>query len=149
MVTSKTEDYCFLECETVLSRVGVITDGVCIDHLYTRLVNTSSYSATANLYNSQITTAPNQPFPACCVFTSRFLATASNSRDSQLHALRFYPHSRPRKTNLNSQLSSLFIKSQHGRHRKHRSSTVACMLRQLPSNTESPLSNGSIRHSIT
>jgi hypothetical protein len=34
------------------------------------------------LYNSQLTTAPTKPFPACCVFTSRSLATASNSGDS-------------------------------------------------------------------
>jgi hypothetical protein len=40
-----------------------------------------NYSATGNLYNSQITTTLVKPFPACCVF-SRFLATASNSGDS-------------------------------------------------------------------
>jgi hypothetical protein len=51
-----------------------------IDHLYTRLV--SNYSATANLLNSQITTAPAKSFPACCVFTSLSLETASNSGDS-------------------------------------------------------------------
>jgi hypothetical protein len=48
-----------------------------IDHLYTRLGTTSNYSATANLHNSQITSAPAKPFPACCVFTSRSLVTAS------------------------------------------------------------------------
>jgi streptolysin S family bacteriocin protoxin len=53
-----------------------------IDHLYTRLGITSNYSATANLHNSQITTAPAKPFSACCVFTSRSLAMASNSGDS-------------------------------------------------------------------
>jgi hypothetical protein len=52
-----------------------------VDHLYTPLGITSSYNATANLHNSQITTAPAKPFPACCVFISRFLATASNSGD--------------------------------------------------------------------
>jgi hypothetical protein len=52
-----------------------------IDHLYTRLVTTSNYSATAN-HNSQITPAPAKPFSACCVFTSSSLATASNSGDS-------------------------------------------------------------------
>jgi hypothetical protein len=36
----------------------------------------------SNLHNSPITTAPAKPFPACCVFTSRSLATASNSVDS-------------------------------------------------------------------
>jgi hypothetical protein len=53
-----------------------------IDHLYTRFGTTSNYSATANLHSSQITAAPAEPFPACCVFISRFLAAASNSGDS-------------------------------------------------------------------
>jgi hypothetical protein len=53
-----------------------------IDHLYTRLGTTSNYSATANLHNSQITTALAIPFPAFCVFTSCSLATASNSGHS-------------------------------------------------------------------
>jgi hypothetical protein len=58
-----------------------------IDHLYTRIGTTSNYSATANLQNSQITTAPAKPFPACCVFTSHSPAKASNSGDvSALHA---------------------------------------------------------------
>jgi hypothetical protein len=35
-----------------------------IDHLYTRLGTTSSYSTTSNLQNSQITTAPAKPLPA-------------------------------------------------------------------------------------
>jgi hypothetical protein len=43
---------------------------------------TLNYSANADLHNSQITTAPAEPFPACYVFTSRSLATASNSGDS-------------------------------------------------------------------
>jgi hypothetical protein len=52
-----------------------------IDHLYTRLVITSNYRATANLHSSQITTVHAKPFPAYCVFTSRFLTTAFNSGD--------------------------------------------------------------------
>jgi hypothetical protein len=52
-----------------------------IDHLYTRLGTTSSYSATTDLYNSQITTAPAKHFPFCCVFTVP-LVTASNNGDS-------------------------------------------------------------------
>jgi hypothetical protein len=52
------------------------------DHLYRWLRTTSSYSAFANLHKSQITTAPAKPFPACGVFTSHSLATASNSGDS-------------------------------------------------------------------
>jgi hypothetical protein len=53
-----------------------------IYHLYIRLRITISYCATANLRNSQITTAPAKYFPACCVFTNRFLVTASNTGDS-------------------------------------------------------------------
>jgi hypothetical protein len=55
-----------------------------IDHLhvYTRPEIISNCSAAANLHNLQITTASSKPFPACCVFTSRSLATASNSKDS-------------------------------------------------------------------
>jgi hypothetical protein len=52
-----------------------------IDHLYTRLGSTSTYSTTAKLHNSQITTAPAKNFRPCCVFIC-FLATASNSGDS-------------------------------------------------------------------
>jgi hypothetical protein len=51
-----------------------------IDHLYTRLGTTSNYGAIANLHNSLIT-APAKPSPACCVFTSCSLVTASNSGD--------------------------------------------------------------------
>jgi hypothetical protein len=50
-----------------------------IDHLFTTLGTTSNYSATANLYTLQITAAPDKLLPACCVLTSLFLATASNS----------------------------------------------------------------------
>jgi hypothetical protein len=53
-----------------------------IDHLYTRLGTTSNYSAIAYLHTLQITPATAKPFPACCVFISRSLATASNSGDS-------------------------------------------------------------------
>jgi hypothetical protein len=41
-------------------RIGLVTQF--IDHLYTRLVSTSNYSATANHHNSQIVTAPAKPF---------------------------------------------------------------------------------------
>jgi hypothetical protein len=52
------------------------------DHLHRRLVSTSNYSPTANLHSSHTITAPAKSFPACCVFTSRSLATVSNSWDS-------------------------------------------------------------------
>jgi hypothetical protein len=57
------------------------------DHLRTRLVSKSNYGAMADLHNSQITTATAKRFPACCVFTSLYLATASNSRDSSISRL--------------------------------------------------------------
>jgi hypothetical protein len=53
-----------------------------IDNLYIRLGTTSNYSATFNLHNSQMTTAHAKSFPACCVFTSRSLPTASNNGHS-------------------------------------------------------------------
>jgi hypothetical protein len=52
-----------------------------IDHVYTPLGTTSNYSVTANLHNSQITTPTAKPFPACCAFISRVLATDLNSGD--------------------------------------------------------------------
>jgi hypothetical protein len=45
-------------------------------------LQTIMYSATANLHDSQITTAPVKQFPACCVFTRHFLVTAPNRRNS-------------------------------------------------------------------
>jgi hypothetical protein len=53
-------------------------------HILTQIGITSNYNATANLHNSQITTAPAKLFPAFCVFTSSSLATASNSEDSSV-----------------------------------------------------------------
>jgi hypothetical protein len=62
-----------------------------IDHLHTRLGITSNYSATANIRNSQIITAPAKRFPACCVFMSRSLGRpdclqdSSSARTTQKH----------------------------------------------------------------
>jgi hypothetical protein len=53
-----------------------------IDQFNTWLVTTLNYSAIADLYTSQITTAHAKSFPACRVFTSRSLVTAYNSGDS-------------------------------------------------------------------
>jgi hypothetical protein len=53
-----------------------------IDRLYTRLGSTSTYSATAKLHIHKSPQHTLSPFPACCVFTSRSLATAYNSGDS-------------------------------------------------------------------
>jgi hypothetical protein len=61
------------------------------DHLYTQLGTTSSHSAAAELHTLQFTTAPAKPFPACCVLTSRSLATARNSGASRAQALLSQP----------------------------------------------------------
>jgi hypothetical protein len=52
-----------------------------IDHLhvYTRLVNTSNYRTTANLHNSQITTAHAKSSQSA--FASHFLVTDLNDGD--------------------------------------------------------------------
>jgi hypothetical protein len=57
-----------------------------IDRLYTQFGTISNYSATADLYNSQIITQLSKSFPACCVLTSRSLV--SNSGDSWASALK-------------------------------------------------------------
>jgi hypothetical protein len=49
-----------------------------IDRLYTRIVSTSNYSATANLHN-------------CYVSTSRSLATDSNNGDSSASCVQVLP----------------------------------------------------------
>jgi hypothetical protein len=54
-----------------------------IDHLRTPLGTASNYIAIANLHSLQITTLSF--FPVSCVFTSRSLATASNSGDGSAY----------------------------------------------------------------
>jgi hypothetical protein len=82
----------------ILSRVGVTTHGYglvneFVDHLYIQLGTTSNYSTTADLHNWHTTAAPAKSFPACCVFSSRSLATASNCGYSCVSALRLSLHS--------------------------------------------------------
>jgi hypothetical protein len=60
---------------------------VFIDHLCTRLGTPNNFSAISNFHNSQITIASAKSFPACCVVTSRFLVTASNTVNSSASAL--------------------------------------------------------------
>jgi hypothetical protein len=77
----------------IVTCMSVTIDGFWIgfiDLLYTRLGNTSNYSATANLYNSQITTAPANPFSARSVFTSSCLVTASNNGYSSCSMLKSF-----------------------------------------------------------
>jgi hypothetical protein len=72
------------------------------DHLYTQLGTTSNYSAIANLHTSQITAATTKSSPACYVFTSRSLVTASNSGDSSASALTPFPPGHRLRTELRS-----------------------------------------------
>jgi hypothetical protein len=53
-----------------------------IGRFKTRLVTTLNYSAIVDLHILQITTAHAKSFPACSVFTSSCLVTASNSGES-------------------------------------------------------------------
>jgi hypothetical protein len=71
----------------ILSSVWVTIDGVWIGELiYWPLTHTArnykQLKCHTNLHNSQVTTAPAKLFPACRVFTSPSLATASKSGDS-------------------------------------------------------------------
>jgi hypothetical protein len=70
--------------------------------LLTQLGTTSNYSATADLHILQFITAPVKPSPACCVLTSRSLATASNSGDSSASRPYVLFHSRRCRTLVNS-----------------------------------------------
>jgi hypothetical protein len=103
------------ECDSLR---GPGLDIGCIHHLYTRPGTTSNHSATANLHNSQMTTAPAKPFTACCVFTKRSLATASNSGDSSASALKSSLHSLPYKIDLVDPFMFL-LTPLHGPSRKH------------------------------
>jgi hypothetical protein len=76
-----------------------------IDHLYTPLGSTSNYSAIANPRTSQTPKHPLSPFPACCVFISRSLATASNSGVSSASRSQVPPSQPPCRTQLSTELT--------------------------------------------
>jgi hypothetical protein len=105
-------------------RGGFGLDIQSIDRLYTQLGTTSNYSATANLHNSQITTAPVKPFPAYCVFTSCSLVTASNSGDYSDSVLKPSLLSLPYITDLDAPVLFL-VTPRHGPSRQHRSFSYA------------------------
>jgi hypothetical protein len=56
-----------------------------IDHLHTQLLTTSNYNATTDLHTLQITVT--EAHIKSSVFTSRFLVTALNNRDSSASVL--------------------------------------------------------------
>jgi hypothetical protein len=70
------------------SRRGLGLDIEFSDHLNTQLVITFNYSAIADLHTLQITTAHTKSFPACSVFTSSCLVTASNNGYSSASGLK-------------------------------------------------------------
>jgi hypothetical protein len=106
------------------------------DHLYTRLGTASSHSAVANPHTLQITT---NSFPACCVFSSRSVVTASKSVDSSVSALKFSLNggSLPTDSFLHRPVqnwlgcpSCLLITPRHGPRRQHRSFSYANRFRR-------------------
>jgi hypothetical protein len=73
-------------------------------------------------------------FLACCVFTSRSLATASNSGDSSASGTQVLSSQPPVQNSTDNYLCPFFIPCQHGQHRKHISSIVApncCIIKNL------------------
>jgi hypothetical protein len=70
-------DYCHVVCSDYRRGFALVVGF--IDHLYTRLGATDNYNVSADLHTLPMTTAPAKFFPAYSVFTSRSLATASNS----------------------------------------------------------------------
>jgi hypothetical protein len=99
-----------------------------IDHFKTRLGTASNYSATANLHNSQITTASAEPFLARCVFTSRSLVKASNSGDSSASRTQILSSQTLYTTDLVDPIIFLII-PRHGPRRQQRSLSYANRVR--------------------
>jgi hypothetical protein len=114
-----TETYCHVYGCDYRPPFGLV-DGF-IDHLYTRLGNTSKYSASANLQNSQITKAPAKfVFPVCCVI--------SRSQERSFRFTRSSPFLTAFRIELpNKWLCPSLITSRHGPRRKH-FSFLPCVL---------------------
>jgi hypothetical protein len=99
-----------------------------IDHLYTRLGNTSSYSGTSNLHNSQIATTSAKHFHLAVSSSAvpwQWLLTVEKL---QLHALQVL--SSPYRTNLVAPIVSLKIPP-HGPSRKTCSNSTSIVARQF------------------
>jgi hypothetical protein len=133
-----------------------------IDHLYSRLGNTSNYSATANLHNSHITIAPAKPFQPAVSSSAIPWQRLLTVEILQLHALRSYLHSLPCRTAKQLTLS-LAYNILDGPRRNTPFRTITLRLRsyslqregvyravaqKLSLFTELCLSNGSIRHNM-
>jgi hypothetical protein len=71
-----------------------------IDQLHTRLWTTSTYSATADLHNSQITTAPAKPFQPAVSSPAIPWQRLLTVEILQLHALKSSLHGLPYRTDL-------------------------------------------------
>jgi hypothetical protein len=145
-------------CVCVRVWTGYGLDVGFIDHLYIQLGTTSNYSATPDLHTLQITTAHAKTFPACCVFNSRFLVTASNSGDSSSSCAQFIPSTFQYRTNfqLSTELIApflFFIIPRRGPHRQHHGLPV-CLRNRCRGDvftlfvSRSMPSNGSVNHNI-
>jgi hypothetical protein len=132
-----------------------------IDYLHTPLGTTNNYSATTSLHNPQIVTAPDKSFPVCCVFTSRSLATACNSGDSSTSRVQVLSSQPPVQKTLNWLCPLLTSRHAPRRNTSFPAVTLLLLAHSLPRErvfrtvsqklslfTESPLSNGSIRHIV-
>jgi hypothetical protein len=111
-------------CETV---DGVwIGEWIYLLHLPHRLGTTSNYSATDNIHNSQMTTAPAKCFPACCIFSSRSWQWLLTVEIPQLPALGSFHHRLPYWIACSSGTrQTLLIIFRHEAHRKQLSIFIA------------------------
>jgi hypothetical protein len=67
---------------------GFVLDIGFVDHFNTQFVSTLNYSTITNFHILQITAAHAKSFPACSVFTSSCLVTASNNDYSSASGLK-------------------------------------------------------------
>jgi hypothetical protein len=96
-----------------------------IDRLHTRLGITVNYSATADLYNSQITIATAKPFSSLVSSPAVPWQRLLTVEIPQLHVLKSFLHTLPYRTHQPLTFCPLLITSRQGPHRQHLSSIVS------------------------
>jgi hypothetical protein len=84
-----------------------------IDHLPTQLETTSNYSAIANIHILKTTAGDSESSPACSIFSSHFLVTASNSGRSPASALTPFPSGHRFTTEVSSERLAVYRQSFH------------------------------------
>jgi hypothetical protein len=115
-----------------------------MDLLTTHTHDAELQAITAPSLISRIHKSPQHQlsfFPACCVFTSRFLATVSNSGDSSTSSAQVLSSQSPMQNPI--ELCLLLITSKHGPHRKHGSPFVVSnysIIKNLPPRNENVIS---------